>query len=205
MIHAICVAGARPNLIKIKPVIDGLESLGAKTTFVHTDQHYDEAMSGVFLNDLGLRQPDRSLGVGSGTHAGQTARVMVAFEPVVDELRPDVVVVVGDVNSTLGCALVAAKAGAMVAHVEAGLHSRDWSMPEEANRVVTDRVSDDLPPVVLENAITPPPGTPKSNDRRDYRQPDARAPSIWPAVGLRLSRFPSPPQVGRPVVSLRSV
>ena len=80
MIHAICVAGARLNLIKIKPVIDGLESLGAKTTFVHTGQHYDEAMSGVFLDDLGLRQPDRSLRVGSGTHAGQTARVMVAFE-----------------------------------------------------------------------------------------------------------------------------
>ena len=80
MIHAICVAGARPNLIKIKPVIDGLESLGARTTFVHTGQHYDEVMSGVFLYDLGLRQPDRSLGVGSGTHAEQTARVMVAFE-----------------------------------------------------------------------------------------------------------------------------
>jgi UDP-N-acetylglucosamine 2-epimerase (non-hydrolysing) len=144
MIHAICVAGARPNLIKIKPVIDGLESLGAKTTFVHTGQHYDEAMSGVFLDDLGLRQPDRSLGVGSGTHAGLTARVMVAFEPVVEELDPDVVVVVGDVNSTLGCALVAAKSGALVAHVEAGLRSRDWSMPEEVNRVVTDRVSDDL-------------------------------------------------------------
>ena len=144
MIHAICVAGARPNLIKIKPVIDGLESLGARTTFVHTGQHYDEAMSGVFLDDLGLRQPDRSLGVGSGTHAEQTARVMVAFEPVVEELDPDVVVVVGDVNSTLGCALVAAKSGALVAHVEAGLRSRDWSMPEEVNRVVTDRVSDDL-------------------------------------------------------------
>src|ERR1019366_7494963 len=102
MIHAICVAGARPNLIKIKPVIDALESLGAKTTFVHTGQHYDEAMSGVFLNDLGLRQPDLSLGVGSGTHAEQTARVMVAFEPVVGELCPDVVVVVGGGNSTLG-------------------------------------------------------------------------------------------------------
>jgi UDP-N-acetylglucosamine 2-epimerase (non-hydrolysing) len=144
VIHAICVAGARPNLIKIKPVIDGLESLGARTRFVHSGQHYDEAMSGVFLADLGLRQPDRSLGVGSGTHAEQTVRVMVAFEAVVDELSPDVVVVVGDVNSTLGCPLVGAKAGAMVAHVEAGLRSRDWSMPEEVNRVVTDRVSDDL-------------------------------------------------------------
>jgi len=142
--HAICVAGARPNLIKIKPVIDGLESHGATTTFVHTGQHYDDAMSGVFLADLGLRAPERSLGVGSGSHAEQTARVMVGFEPLVAELHPDVVVVVGDVNSTLGCALVAAKAGVRVAHVEAGLRSRDWSMPEEVNRVVTDRVSDDL-------------------------------------------------------------
>lgn len=144
MIHAICVAGARPNLIKIKPVLDGLEAYGAMTTFVHTGQHYDEAMSGVFLDDLGLRRPDRSLGIGSGTHAEQTARVMVAFEPLLDELRPDMVVVVGDVNSTLGCALVAAKAGVQVAHVEAGLRSRDWTMPEEVNRVATDRVSDYL-------------------------------------------------------------
>ena len=144
MIHALCVAGARPNLVKIKPVLDALEALGATTTFVHTGQHYDEAMSGVFLEDLQLRQPDRWLGVGSGTHAEQTARVMTSFEPLVAELRPDVVVVVGDVNSTLGCALVAAKAGFKVAHVEAGLRSRDWSMPEEVNRVVVDRVSDHL-------------------------------------------------------------
>jgi UDP-N-acetylglucosamine 2-epimerase (non-hydrolysing) len=144
MIHAVCVAGTRPNLIKIKPVIDGLESAGALTTFVHTGQHYDEAMSGVFLDDLSLRLPDRFLGVGSGTHAEQTGRIMVAFEPVLDELAPDVVVVVGDVNSTVGCALVAAKGGVQVAHVEAGLRSRDWSMPEEVNRVTTDRISDYL-------------------------------------------------------------
>jgi UDP-N-acetylglucosamine 2-epimerase (non-hydrolysing) len=144
LIHAICVAGARPNLVKIKPVLSALEAVGARTTFVHTGQHYDEAMSGVFLKDLGLRDPDLLLGVGSGTHAEQTARVMTAFEPVVTELRPDVVVVVGDVNSTLGCALVAAKAGVKVAHVEAGLRSRDWSMPEEVNRVVVDRISDYL-------------------------------------------------------------
>jgi UDP-N-acetylglucosamine 2-epimerase (non-hydrolysing) len=130
--------------MKIKPVIDGLESLGARTTFIHTGQHYDESMSGVFLQDLGLRQPDLILGVGSGTHAQQTARVMTAFEPVIVELRPDVVVVVGDVNSTLGCALVAAKESIPLAHVEAGLRSRDWSMPEEVNRVVTDRISDYL-------------------------------------------------------------
>jgi UDP-N-acetylglucosamine 2-epimerase (non-hydrolysing) len=144
LIHAICVAGARPNLIKIKPIIDAMESQGARTTFVHTGQHYDETMSGVFLEDLGLRQPDQILNVGSGSHAEQTSRVMTAFEPVVTELAPDMVIVVGDVNSTLGCALVAAKAGTLVAHVEAGLRSRDWSMPEEVNRVVTDRVSDYL-------------------------------------------------------------
>ena len=144
MIRVLCVAGARPNLIKIKPVIDALDSVGATTTFLHTGQHYDDAMSGVFLDDLGLRKPDISLGVGSGTHAEQTAKVMVGLEPIVDELAPDAVVVVGDVNSTLGAAIVAAKAEVVVAHVEAGLRSRDWSMPEEVNRVVTDRVSDYL-------------------------------------------------------------
>ncbi|MCU4187257.1 UDP-N-acetylglucosamine 2-epimerase (non-hydrolyzing) [Acidiferrimicrobium sp. IK] len=143
-LKAICVAGTRPNLIKIKPVLDGLEALEACVTFVHTGQHYDHAMSGVFLEDLNLRPPDCSLAIGAGSHAQQTARVMMAFEPVVEELQPDVVVVVGDVNSTLACALVAAKSGAAVAHVEAGLRSRDWSMPEEVNRVATDRLSDDL-------------------------------------------------------------
>ncbi|MEU3454298.1 UDP-N-acetylglucosamine 2-epimerase (non-hydrolyzing) [Micromonospora sp. NPDC006766] len=138
----VCVAGARPNYMKIKPVLDALEARGARTALVHTGQHYDESMNEVFFRDLGLRPPDHHLGTGSGTHAEQTARVMTAFEPLVDTLAPDAVVVVGDVNSTLACALVAAKAGRVVAHVEAGLRSRDWSMPEEINRVVTDRVSD---------------------------------------------------------------
>lgn len=142
--RAICVAGARPNLMKIKPVIDALEAVDVEVVFVHTGQHYDDAMSGVFHEDLGLRQPDRFLGVGSGTHAVQTARVMTEFEPVLGDVRPDVVIVVGDVNSTVGCALVAAKAGPFVAHVEAGLRSRDWSMPEEVNRLATDRLSDYL-------------------------------------------------------------
>jgi UDP-N-acetylglucosamine 2-epimerase (non-hydrolysing) len=101
-------------------------------------------MSDVFFEELGLRRPDRSLGVGSGSHAEQTARVMVRFEAVLEELKPDVVVVVGDVNSTAAAALVAAKSGALLAHVEAGLRSRDWRMPEEINRVVTDRLSDYL-------------------------------------------------------------
>jgi UDP-N-acetylglucosamine 2-epimerase (non-hydrolysing) len=99
-------------------------------------------MSDVFFSELGIQAPDHHLDVGSGSHAEQTARVMIAFEPLVAELQPDVVVVVGDVNSTMACAIVAAKAGALVAHVEAGLRSRDWGMPEEVNRVVTDKVSD---------------------------------------------------------------
>jgi UDP-N-acetylglucosamine 2-epimerase (non-hydrolysing) len=138
----ICVAGARPNYMKIKPVLDGLEDRGARTVLVHTGQHYDESMNDVFFRDLGLRPPDHHLGTGSGSHAEQTGRVMTAFEPLVGAVSPDAVVVVGDVNSTLACALVAAKAGSVVAHVEAGLRSRDWAMPEEINRVVTDRVSD---------------------------------------------------------------
>lgn len=143
-VHVLCVAGARPNFMKIKPVIDALERRGASVTLAHTGQHYDAAMSDVFFDELGIRPPDRWLGAGSGSHAEQTAKVMVAFEPLVEELRPDVVVVVGDVNSTMACALVTAKAGALLAHVEAGLRSRDWSMPEEVNRVVTDRLSDYL-------------------------------------------------------------
>jgi UDP-N-acetylglucosamine 2-epimerase (non-hydrolysing) len=138
------VAGARPNLMKIAPVMREFEARSAECVLVHTGQHYDDEMSGVFFRDLGLRDPDHHLGVGSGSHGVQTARVMEAFEPLVEELRPDVVIVVGDVNSTLGCALVGAKSGARVAHVEAGLRSRDWTMPEEINRVVTDRVSDYL-------------------------------------------------------------
>ncbi|WP_127500654.1 non-hydrolyzing UDP-N-acetylglucosamine 2-epimerase [Actinoplanes solisilvae] len=142
MPRIVIVAGARPNFMKVKPVMDALEARGADVVLVHTGQHYDAAMNDVFFADLGLRPPDRHLGTGSGTHAEQTARVMTAFEPLVEELSPDAVVVVGDVTSTLACALVAAKAGVVVAHVEAGLRSRDWSMPEEVNRLVTDRLSD---------------------------------------------------------------
>src|SRR5689334_11258912 len=144
MMRIVCVAGARPNYMKIKPVMDALERRGAEVVLVHTGQHYDEAMNGVFFHDLGIRPPDRFLGVGSGSHAEQTGRVMAAFEPLLAETAPDAVVVVGDINSTVACALVTAKAGPLLAHVEAGLRSRDWTMPEEVNRVVTDRVSDYL-------------------------------------------------------------
>ncbi|OLZ64803.1 UDP-N-acetylglucosamine 2-epimerase [Streptomyces amritsarensis] len=144
MTRIVCVAGARPNYMKTKPVMDALERRGAEVVLVHTGQHYDESMNDVFFRDLGIRPPDRHLGAGSGSHAQQTGRVMAAFEPLLDELAPDAVVVVGDINSTLACALVTAKAGPLLAHVEAGLRSRDWSMPEEVNRVATDRVSDYL-------------------------------------------------------------
>ncbi len=140
--HVLFVAGARPNFMKVAPVLAAVTARGARATLVHTGQHYDSAMSGVFFDDLGLPAPDHFLDIGSGSHAAQTAGVMTAFEPLLERVRPDVVVVVGDVNSTLACALVAAKSGTALAHVEAGLRSRDWSMPEEVNRVVADRVAD---------------------------------------------------------------
>jgi UDP-N-acetylglucosamine 2-epimerase (non-hydrolysing) len=143
-VRIICVAGARPNYMKVKPVMDALEAGGAEVILVHTGQHYDPAMNDVFFADLGIRKPDHFLQVGSASHAVQTGKVMAAFEPLVGSVRPDAVVVVGDVNSTVGCALVTAKSGVLLAHVEAGLRSRDWAMPEEINRVVTDRVSDYL-------------------------------------------------------------
>jgi UDP-N-acetylglucosamine 2-epimerase (non-hydrolysing) len=140
---AVVVAGARPNFMKVAPILAALDREGAQHVFVHTGQHYDASMSDAFLRDLSLPAPAWHLGVGSGTHAQQTARVMEAFEPVLEAERPDWVVVVGDVNSTLACALVTAKLdrGARIAHVEAGLRSRDWTMPEEVNRVLTDRLS----------------------------------------------------------------
>jgi len=139
-----CVVGARPNFVKIKPVVDELEARGVDVDLIHTGQHYDALMSDVFFRDLGLRAPDHFLGAGSGTHAEQTARVMIALEQRFAEQLPNIVVVVGDVNSTLAAAIVGAKAGTFVAHVEAGLRSRDWRMPEEINRVAVDRLSDFL-------------------------------------------------------------
>jgi len=142
--RAVLVGGARPNFMKVAPVLWALEARGVEVILVHSGQHYDAGMSDVFFEELGIRTPDVNLGAGSGTQAEQTARVMLAFEPLVADVRPDVVIVVGDVNSTVACGLVAAKAGVLLAHVEAGLRSRDWTMPEEINRVVTDRLSDFL-------------------------------------------------------------
>ena len=142
------VAGARPNFMKVAPILAALERAGLPHSLVHTGQHYDASMSASFFRDLAIRTPDHYLGVGSGSHGIQTARVMQAFEPVLLSERPRWLVVVGDVNSTLACALVAAKlreeTGTRIAHVEAGLRSGDWRMPEEVNRVLTDRLADVL-------------------------------------------------------------
>jgi UDP-N-acetylglucosamine 2-epimerase (non-hydrolysing) len=144
-LRLVCVAGARPNFMKVAPVLEAARSrsdIDAK--LVHTGQHYDERMSALFFEQLGLPRPDAHLGVGSGTHAIQTARIMEAFDGFLDQTPADVVLVVGDVNSTIACGLVAVKRGIRIAHVEAGLRSRDWTMPEEINRVLTDRLSDYL-------------------------------------------------------------
>lgn len=144
MLKIINVVGARPNFMKVAPLVAVMKQRpeAFQPLVVHTGQHYDAAMSDAFFQDLDLPKPDRYLGVGSGSHAMQTAAVMQLFEPVVLEEKPDWVLVVGDVNSTIACALVCVKLGIKVAHVEAGLRSRDRTMPEEINRVLTDQISD---------------------------------------------------------------
>ena len=160
------VAGARPNFMKIAPVYHALRAHHLTPVIVHTGQHYDFQMSDTFFRDLGLPAPDHFLRVGSGTHAVQTARILEAFEPVLLQEKPHWVIVAGDVNSTLGCALVTAKLkydfGCRIAHLEAGLRSHDWRMPEEVNRVLTDRLSDllltpsrDAEPNLIAEGIAP--------------------------------------------------
>jgi len=137
------VAGARPNFMKIAPIVRALQEQDAlRFKIVHTGQHYDRAMNDVFFEELGIPQPDVFMAAGGGSHAQQTARIMVAFEELCVDQRPAAVLVVGDVNSTLACAIVAKKLDIPVAHVEAGLRSGDMAMPEEINRLVTDAVSD---------------------------------------------------------------
>jgi UDP-N-acetylglucosamine 2-epimerase (non-hydrolysing) len=141
--NVVAVVGARPNFMKMAPILAEMRrDPEIRVRLIHTGQHYDAAMSQLFFDELRLPRPDVYLGVGSGTHAAQTAKVMLGFEPVLLEERPDVVVVVGDVNSTLACALVAVKLDVSVAHVEAGLRSFDRRMPEEINRILTDAISD---------------------------------------------------------------
>jgi UDP-N-acetylglucosamine 2-epimerase (non-hydrolysing) len=139
----LCVAGARPNFMKLAPLVAALERDPDFSPFlVHTGQHYDDQMSGQFFRDLGMPDPKYNLSVGSGSHAQQTAEILKRFEPVVLQEKPDAVLVVGDVNSTMACALVAKKLQIPVIHVEAGLRSFDRGMPEEINRLVTDAISD---------------------------------------------------------------
>ena len=140
ILHAV---GARPNFVKMAPLIEALDRRGvADQVVVHTGQHYDRRMSEEILEDLGFPVPDYSLGVGSGSHGEQTGKVLIAFEEIAMSIKPAVVVVAGDVNSTLACALAASKLGIPVVHLEAGLRSGDWTMPEDINRVLTDRLSD---------------------------------------------------------------
>ena len=143
MSTVVFAVGARPNFVKMAPVVEAARRRGLfRRLVVHTGQHYDERLSSEVLDDLGFPRPDRFLGIGSGSHGEQTGFTLVAFERVLLDERPDLVVVSGDVNATLACALAGAKLGVPVAHVESGLRSGDWTMPEEQNRVLTDRLSD---------------------------------------------------------------
>jgi UDP-N-acetylglucosamine 2-epimerase (non-hydrolysing) len=143
-IRIVSVAGARPNFMKIAPIVAELARAPEKfhSTLIHTGQHYDDKLSRVFFDELSIPRPDVNLNVGSGTQAKQTAAIMSAFEPALIASTPDLLLVVGDVNSTLACALVAVKLGIPIAHVEAGLRSFDRSMPEEINRLLTDQISE---------------------------------------------------------------
>lgn len=140
----VCVVGARPNFMKMAPIMRALHKVNHLITpyLVHTGQHYDQAMKDTFFQQLGIPEPDMDLGVGSGTHAVQTANIMLKFEPVLDDVKPFAVLVVGDVNSTIACGLVAVKKQIPLIHVEAGLRSYDREMPEEINRILTDQLSD---------------------------------------------------------------
>ncbi len=144
MNELVFVVGARPNFAKVSPIIDAIRERASKISvyLVHTGQHYDQAMKTSFFEQLGLPEPDVDLEVGSGSHAVQTAEIMKRFEPVLDERKASAIVVVGDVNSTIACALVAIKKHVPVFHVEAGLRSNDREMPEEINRILTDQISD---------------------------------------------------------------
>ncbi|MDO9197472.1 UDP-N-acetyl glucosamine 2-epimerase, partial [Rhodoferax sp.] len=137
------VAGARPNFMKIAPIVRAMQAHGGLTfKIIHTGQHYDREMNDVFFEELEIPEPDVFMAAGGGSHSQQTARIMVAFEELCQDQKPDAVLVVGDVNSTLACSIVAKKLNIPVAHVEAGLRSGDMSMPEEINRLVTDSISD---------------------------------------------------------------
>lgn len=149
LLHIDLIAGARPNFMKIAPIVHAITKHNTETNgfqikarLIHTGQHYDKNMSGSFFEQLGIPEPDLNLGAGSGTQASQTGQIMIGYEEALQTNKPHLCLVVGDVNSTLACAIVAKKAEVKVAHVEAGIRSGDWSMPEEINRIVTDSITD---------------------------------------------------------------
>jgi len=196
----VLVAGARPNFMKVAPVWRALDALQKfRLVLVHTGQHYDDNMSKVFFDDLRLPRPDAYLGIGSGSHAEQTAKVMLAFEPVLLDSDPDLVVVVGDVNSTMACTLVAVKRDVPVAHVEAGLRSFDRTMPEETNRMVTDILSDLLfihSPEAHDNLVREGVDATKIHftgnvmiDSLDFYMPDAEKSEILKTLGLEGKKY----------------
>ena len=197
MPHSVAfVVGARPNFPKVAPILAALADEPSLEGFlVHTGQHYDPEMSGLFLEDLGFSAPDYALGVGGGSHAEQTGAIMVAFEKVCAERKPDAVIVVGDVNSTLACAIVAAKAEIPLLHVESGLRSNDRSMPEEVNRLVTDRLSarhythcDEADENLRNEGTDPSTIVQVGNvmiDSLFQKRPHARRPSFFDGLGLR--------------------
>ncbi|MCG5524329.1 UDP-N-acetylglucosamine 2-epimerase (non-hydrolyzing) [Ectothiorhodospira haloalkaliphila] len=138
----LCIVGARPNFMKIAPIMRAFAAERLPAMLLHTGQHYDRDMNDTFFNDLGIPKPDFNLGVGSGSHTQQTAQIMLRVEPILNQLNPSAVLVVGDVNSTIACALVSVKQGIPIIHVESGLRSNDRTMPEEINRILTDQLSD---------------------------------------------------------------
>ena len=215
------VVGARPDFVKVAPVVAALARRDLfRQVIVHTGQHYDARMSDDIIADLDLPAPDRFLEIGSGTHAAQTAKALTEFERVLVDTEPDLVLVAGAVNSTLACALAASKLGIAIAHLESGLRSFDWSMPEEINRVLTDRLSDTLlthSPEACENLLAE--GIGPSNvfnvgstmiDSLRLREKRARALAAWQALGQRQGEYVlvtlhRPANVDEPVRLLRIV
>jgi UDP-N-acetylglucosamine 2-epimerase (non-hydrolysing) len=199
-VKILSVVGARPNFIKIAPIIHEIgRHPDLLSVLVHTGQHYDVQMSDTFFQELDIPEPDAHLHVGSSSHAVQTANIMLAFEPILGDFKPDVVVVVGDVNSTLACTLVAVKMGIPVAHVEAGLRSRDRTMPEEINRLATDSIADILlTPSHDADANLLAEGIPSSRircvgnvmiDTLYLQKSRATAPPCWESAGLRSGSY----------------
>jgi UDP-N-acetylglucosamine 2-epimerase (non-hydrolysing) len=198
------IAGARPNFIKIAPILAALRAAIARgapwrTRLVHTGQHYDKAMSSSFFDQLGIPAPDLNLEVGSGTQAEQTAAIMIRYEQVLLQERSDLCIVVGDVTSTMACTIVARKLGVEVAHVEGGIRSGDWSMPEEINRVVTDSIANwFFTTSETANAHLRAAGVPDERivfvgntmiDTLRRHLPDLRPPEFWGALGLAPKRY----------------